>query len=86
MEQISDEFRQMCAYAPAVMVSALVDLIPYPLIVRDMSSEIVLANTAARDEFAADLLHCKCYDVVGYCECFAGDYPARQAMETGQPV
>jgi len=86
MAQIADAFKAKCSYSPALMVSALVDSMPHPLVVRDMDYEIVLSNKAAQDYYAADLLHCKCYDAGGLKECLCSDCPAREAVRTGKPV
>jgi serine phosphatase RsbU (regulator of sigma subunit) len=86
MAKISEEFRGKCSYAPALMVSALVDSIPYPLIVRDMAHEIVLANSAAEEYFGRSLLHCKCYEVDGFSSDLCRDCPAREAVRDRKAV
>ncbi|MFO7955974.1 MAG: SpoIIE family protein phosphatase [Candidatus Brocadiia bacterium] len=86
MAEIADKFKQQCSYSPDIMVGALVDSMPYPVIVRDMEYRIVLANRASKQFYAGDLLRCKCYEASGLKECLCEDCPAREAVETGRPV
>jgi len=86
MAEIDDRFRQKCADSPDVMVSALVDSIPYPLIVRDMDYRIVLANSASRDFYGAELLRCRCYEAPGVQGCLCRTCPAGEAARTGKPI
>jgi len=86
MAQISDEFKAKCAYGPAALVSALVDSMPYPLIVRDMDHRVVLANREAGRSYGADLLGRKCHEVKGLKRSICADCPAREAAEARRPV
>lgn len=69
-----------------MMVAALVDAIPYPLIVRDTGRRIVLANQAARERFGDDLLGASCAEAMSVVHGGCDDCPAREAIETRQPV
>jgi len=86
MAEIDDSFRQKCTRSPDVMVSALVDSIPYPLIARDMDYRIVLANSASKNFYGADLLGCRCYEAPGIQDCLCRQCPAEEAVRTGEPV
>jgi len=86
MAQVAESFKQKCAYEPTRMVGALVDSIPYPLIVRDPDGNIVLANQSAEEQYGGELLGCKCHERVQLRECFNGACPAREAQATGKPV
>jgi len=86
MAKVADSFRRQCSDGPAQMVSALVDSMPYPLIVRDMEYRVVLANESAHQRFGADLIGCKCYDIQELKDCVCRDCPAREAVGTGKPV
>jgi serine phosphatase RsbU (regulator of sigma subunit) len=86
MAEIADRFRKKCADSPEMMVGALVDSMPYPLIVRDMEYRVVLANEAAGEFYARELLECKCYEASELRGCLCEDCPAREAFQTGRPV
>ncbi len=86
MAEIADSFRRQCSDSPGSMVGALVDSIPYPLVVRDMEYRIVLANRAAGEFYAGELLRCRCYEASGLKECLCEDCPAVEAFRTGSPV
>lgn len=86
MAQISDEFKAKCSYGPAALVGALVDSMPYPLIVRDMDYRVVLANREAVHSFGGELVGCKCHDIQGLKRCICEDCPAREAAELRRPV
>jgi serine phosphatase RsbU (regulator of sigma subunit) len=86
MAQISEEFKAKCSYGPAALVGALVDSMPYPLIVRDMDYRVVLANEEAERSLGAGLVGCKCHDIEGLKRCVCGSCPAREAAELRRPV
>jgi len=86
MAQISDKFKQKCSRGPELMVRALVDSIPYPLIVRDLEYTIGLANKAALEYFGGELIGRRCYEAQRSSECPCEDCPAREAARTGHPA
>ena len=86
MAQISDEFKAKCAYGPTALVGALVDSMPYPLIVRDMDHRVVLANREATRSFGEGLVGCKCHDIEGLKRSICAECPAREAVELRRPV
>ncbi len=86
MAEIADRFRKRCADAPEFMVGTLVDSIPYPLIIRDLEYQVVLANRAAGEFYAEDLLECKCYEASELEGCLCENCPAEEAFRAETPV
>jgi hypothetical protein len=71
MAHIADKFRDRCSARPDIMVTALVDSIPHPFIVRDPNYRVVLANQAAEEYFGGELLGKTCYEAqhMGHAVC-----------------
>lgn len=86
MAKIAERFAERCARTPQRMVGALVDAMPYPVIARDIEYQVVMANRAAEEFYASDILRCKCYEASGLHECLCEECPAEEAFETGRPV
>ena len=81
MAQILDSFREQCSHRPDLMLSNLVDSIPYPVVVHDTEYRIVLANRAAADYFGEDLMGHKCYEAERKRHSVCENCPVRQTSE-----
>jgi serine phosphatase RsbU (regulator of sigma subunit) len=85
MARIADSFRQYCAYSPELVVGALVDSMPYPLIVRDLDHRVILVNRAARDFYPHDVLGRSCRETSPLERVLCADCPAEKALAEGRP-
>ncbi|NLW50407.1 MAG: SpoIIE family protein phosphatase [Candidatus Brocadiaceae bacterium] len=86
MARISDAFSARCTEAPTALVGALVDSMPYPLIVRDMDRRVVLANREAERSFGGDLLSCRCHEIEVLRRSVCGHCPAQEALDQRRAV
>jgi sigma-B regulation protein RsbU (phosphoserine phosphatase) len=68
------------------MVTALVDSIPHPFIVRDPAYRVVLANKAAEEYFGDDLLGKTCYEAQHMGHSVCSDCPVKEASTTRRHV
>ena len=79
MAHISQGFREHCSARPDVMVTALVDSIPHPFIVRNTDFRVVLANQAAEDYFGTGLVGETCYEAQHMGHEICQECPAKEA-------
>jgi serine phosphatase RsbU (regulator of sigma subunit) len=86
MAHIAESFKRSCGLHAEMFVTALVDSIPHPLMVRDAEYRIVLANKAADKYFGAELLGLKCSPGQRNRACVCLDCPAIESATTGKPA
>ncbi len=86
MAEFADSFLDKCARAPQGILGALLDSMPYPVIMRDMGLCVVLANRAAEHFYGRDVLGSRCCDVAPFRDCVCENCPAHEALEANRAV
>ena len=82
MAKIAASFQQECSRHPDLILSAMMDAVPDPTIVRDLDYTIVFANAAAERYYGEGLIGSKCHEVQRACSTICEDCPVREVMAT----